>query len=29
MENKPVQCKIEHHAVLFALFAKHAIELCG
>ena len=29
MENKPVQCKIEHHAVLFALFSKHAIELCG
>ena len=29
MENKSVTCKIEHHAMLFAFLAKHAIELCG
>ena len=30
-ENKvcPVSCKIEHHAMMFAFLAKHAIELCG
>ena len=22
-------CKIEHHAMMFAFLAKHAIELCG
>ena len=25
----PVSCKIEHHAMMFAFLAKHAIELCG
>lgn len=29
MKNEIVSCKIEHHAVLFALLAKHAIEECG
>lgn len=29
MENEPVTCKIEHHAMMFAFLAKHAIELCG
>lgn len=29
MENKSVTCKIEHHAMLFAFLAKHAIRLCG
>ena len=29
MANEPVTCKIEHHATLFALFAKHAVTLCG
>lgn len=29
MANEPVTCKIEHHAMLFAFLAKHAIELCG
>ena len=30
-ENKvcPVSCKIEHHAMMFAFLAKHAIEVCG
>lgn len=28
MKNESVCCKIEHHAVLFAFLAKHAIELC-
>lgn len=28
MKTEPVCCKIEHHAVLFAFLAKHAIELC-
>lgn len=30
-ENKvcSVSCKIEHHAMMFAFLAKHAIELCG
>ncbi len=28
MKNESVCCKIEHHAILFALLAKHAIELC-
>lgn len=29
MKNEIVSCKIEHHAVLFALLAKRAIEECG
>ena len=29
MKNEPVCCKIEHHAILFAFLAKHAIEICG
>ena len=29
MANEQICCKIEHHAMLFAFFAKHAIELCG
>lgn len=29
MEKKSASCKIEHHATLFALFAKHAVTLCG
>lgn len=29
MTKEPVCCRIEHHAVLFALLAKHAVELCG
>lgn len=29
MANESVRCKIEHHAILFAFFAKRAIELCG
>ena len=29
MANEPVTCKIEHHATLFALLAKHAVLLCG
>lgn len=29
MSKKTVECKIEHHAVLFALFAKHAVTMCG
>lgn len=29
MENNSVNCKIEHHAMMFAFLAKHAIELCG
>lgn len=29
MTKETVCCKIEHHAVLFALMAKHAVELCG
>ncbi len=28
IENK-ICCKIEHHAMLFAYMAKHAVELCG
>lgn len=29
MKNEAASCKIEHHAVLFALLAKHAIQQCG
>lgn len=29
MAKESVTCKIEHHAVLFALLAKHAVTLCG
>lgn len=29
MSKEAVECKIEHHAVLFALFAKHAVTMCG
>ena len=29
MANETVTCKIEHHAILFALLAKHAVTLCG
>lgn len=29
MTNKMICCKIEHHAMLFAFLAKHAIEICG
>lgn len=29
MANEPVNCKIEHHAILFAYLAKRAIEVCG
>lgn len=29
MAKEPVTCKIEHHATLFALFAKYAVTLCG
>ena len=29
MAKETVTCKIEHHAVLFALLAKHAVTLCG
>lgn len=29
MGKESVACKIEHHAVLFALLAKHAVTLCG
>lgn len=29
MPKEAVECKIEHHAVLFALFAKHAVTMCG
>ncbi len=29
MANELICCKIEHHAMLFAFFAKHAIETCG
>lgn len=29
MENNSANCKIEHHAMMFAFLAKHAIELCG
>ena len=29
MAKESVTCKIEHHAMLFAFLAKHAIELCG
>ncbi len=29
MKNDTVTCKIEHHAVLFALMSKYAITLCG
>lgn len=28
MSKEAVECKIEHHAVLFALFAKHAVTMC-
>ena len=29
MSKETVCCCIEHHAVLFALMAKHGVELCG
>lgn len=29
MASAPITCKIEHHATLFALLSKHAIDLCG
>ena len=29
MANEPINCKIEHHAILFAYLAKRAIEICG
>ena len=29
MAETAVSCNIEHHAVLFALLAKRAVELCG
>lgn len=29
MTHEPVACKIEHHAMMFAFLAKHAIEECG
>lgn len=29
MANESVNCKIEHHAMMFAYLAKHAITLCG
>ena len=29
MSNETVNCKIEHHAMMFAFLAKHAIQLCG
>ncbi len=29
MSDTKVICQIEHHAMLFAYFARHAIELCG
>ena len=29
MKKQTVSCKIEHHAVLFALLAKYAIQECG
>lgn len=29
MAHEPVTCKIEHHAMMFAFLAKHAIEQCG
>lgn len=29
MEKEKASCKIEHHAVLFALFAKYAVTLCA
>ena len=29
MTHEPVICKIEHHAMMFAFLAKHAIEECG
>lgn len=29
MANEPVNCKIEHHAILFAYLARRAIEVCG
>lgn len=29
MAENSVNCKIEHHAMMFAFLAKHAIELCG
>lgn len=29
MTNESINCKIEHHAMMFAYLAKHAIELCG
>lgn len=29
MSTPPITCKIEHHAILFALLSKHAVTLCG
>lgn len=29
MAKEPINCKIEHHAVLFAYLAKRAMEICG
>lgn len=29
MANNSANCKIEHHAMMFAFLAKHAIQLCG
>ncbi|WP_346663007.1 L-2-amino-thiazoline-4-carboxylic acid hydrolase [uncultured Merdimonas sp.] len=29
MKEEAARCRIEHHAVLFALLAKHAMEACG
>lgn len=29
MENESVNCRIEHHAMMFAFLARQAIELCG
>lgn len=29
MTNETATCKIEHHAMMFAFLAKHAIERCG
>lgn len=29
MAENSINCKIEHHAMMFAFLAKHAIELCG
>ena len=29
MANEPINCKIEHHAILLAYLAKRDIEICG